>query len=196
MTKDTSLELQKEIAPIVSHAKSLVIKDEKTMLESVELLSQCNINLDRAEAEKETIITPAKAIIKRETARWAPVIDPLKEAVQIIRTEQSRYQTEASRIAKIEQDLVIARIGQGKGKLKVETALKKMEDIKSPEDKVTSTSGSVKFRDHPILKIKKLSDIPFEYFDLNESKVMNALKAGIEVPGAEIEIVKIPVNRR
>ncbi len=194
--KDTSIELQKEIAPIVLKSRSLAIKDEKTMLESVELLSQCNVNLDRAEAEKETIITPAKAIIKRENARWAPIIDPLKESIAVLRQEQSRYQTEQSRIAKIEEDKIISRIAPGKGNLSVETALKKMEDIKAPQEKVITSSGSVKFKDHQILKIISLTEIPFEYFDLNESKVMNALKAGLNVPGVELETVKIPVNRR
>lgn len=194
--KDTSLEIKKEVEPIVAKAQQLVIKDEQTMLESAELLSQCNIAIDKAEAEKETITLPAKAIIKRENARWEPIIAPLKEAVVFLRSEQSRYQTELSRIARLEEEKIVARIAPGRGNLTVTTAIKKMADIEKPIDKVSTLSGSIKFRDHQVLKITDKSIIPTEYFDLNESKVIQALKTGIKVPGTELETVKIPINRR
>lgn len=193
---DKSVTLQKEVAPIVSKAQALVIKDEKTMEQSVELLSRCNIVLDKAKAEKEMITKPAREIIKRENERWAPVIDPAEEVVKIVRLKQSEYQTMLSREAKMREEKIIERVGEGRGKLKVETAIRKMEDIKKPDEKVVASSGSVKFRDHTVLKVVTLSDVPFEYFDLNEKKVIDALKAGIEVPGAVLEVIKIPINRR
>ena len=43
--------------------------------------------------------------------------------------------------------------------------------------------------------IKDLVAIPQEYFDLNESRVLAALKAGVSVPGAELAYEEVLVRR-
>ena len=43
--------------------------------------------------------------------------------------------------------------------------------------------------------IKDLVAIPQEYFDLNESRVLTALKAGVSVPGAELVYEEVLVRR-
>lgn len=194
--KNTNLELQKEISPLVRRASNILVNDSVSLMASVELLSLCNVNLDKAKTEKETITKPARAIIKRENERWAPIIDPLENAIVILRTKQSEYQTHAARVAREQEDKIIARVAPGKGNLSTETAIKKMEDIVRPQTEIKAQAGTVAFRDHKVLKIITLSDIPMEYFDLNESKVLNALKAGINVPGTALETVKIAVNKR
>jgi len=54
----------------------------------------------------------------------------------------------------------------------------------------------VQFREKKTLKVTDITKIPHEYFDLNETRLLEALKAGTFTPGAEIEIVLIPYNLR
>ena len=87
-------------------------------------------------------------------------------------------------------------MGEGKGKLRVETAVKKIENIETPDHQVATEAGLVKFREDKVLKITDETKIPREYLVVDEKKLLEALKGGVIVPGAEIDIKMTPVNFR
>jgi membrane-bound lytic murein transglycosylase MltF len=180
-----------KIAPIVAEAQALKIIDETTLAHSAELLSQHNQNLDWIKKQEETITAPAKLIIKTEQARWESAKDMLKTAVVFLRGEQSRYQTELTK----KEAKIASRTGEGKGHLKIETAVAQISAL-GKQDKVVTESGSVSFIKKPTLKITDASLIPKEYLIPDESKIFTALKAGLTVAGCEIEIISISRNNR
>lgn len=188
--------LEKEITPFVKKAEGLVISDAKGMKSATEILSQMNKYADQVKEKKESVTKPLNAALKAARALFAPLEDKLESGISEIRSAMSSYQTEQKRIAKEEEDKIAARVGEGKGKLKVETAVKKMSEIDKPEDSVSSDSGMVKFKTVKKFKVMDVTILPHEYILADEVKIRKAMLAGIELPGVEYFTEEVPSNFR
>lgn len=186
----------KQVSPIVEQAKSIVIKDLKGMEAATELLSQVNTKLDEIEKEKGEIIDPAKAIIKKEKARWEPWESVLEEAKDILRKGMSAYQTEAKRIADKKQADILARAKPGKGNLSLEKAVEKIENIDTPAATVATESGSLKFRTDKKFEVMDMTMLPLEYHLADEVAIRKAMKEGVELPGVRYYTEEVPINSR
>ncbi len=188
--------IKKELSPIVEKAKGIKIINEKDLLEATEMLSQVNKIKDKITLEKEKVVVPLNEALKAERARWKPAEDVYKEAIEVLREKMSKYQTEVVLLSRKEEAKIANRVGEGKGKLKLETAVKKISELDTVLDEVIADSGSVKFREDKVLKITDESKIPDKYFVLDEKALLADLKAGIEVAGATLEVKMIPLNYR
>lgn len=195
MSKEITI-FQKKISSIISEAKSVSIFSLADMVVATEVLSKLNKFNDKIVAEREKVTKPLMEALKAERARWKPIEDQNNEAIEIVREKMSAYQTAQNKARDEEMDKLGARVGTGKGKLKVETAVRKMDDIKGPEDTVVTGAGVVKFKDIKIVVIDDVGGIPDEFWDLNEGRVRTALMAGNKVPGARLETKSVPVNYR
>lgn len=192
----TDIVLKQDAQSAFADAKSLTIKDTKSMTEGTELLSYLNKKLDAVTTEKEKVTKPLNEALKNERARWKPIETILEEAITSLRKKMSVYQTEQIRKQKEEEARIANRIGEGKGKLKLETAVKKMEEIDRPEAKIETDRGSVRFRTDKILKIVDATKIPRNFLLPDEKLILMHLKNGNAVPGCEIEEVQTPINSR
>lgn len=197
MTKNKEIAvIEKELNPMIAKATKLSIEDAKDMRTSAEMLSQLNLARDKVTERMETITKPAKETIKAAEAIWKPFVMMAKEAIEVIRSKQSAYQTEQVRLAREEEEKIAARQREGRGGLKFETAVRKIEEIERPDEYIVVASGSLKFREMKKLKITDSSVIPDKFWIIDETMVTNALKGGENVPGAELESVQIPVNSK
>lgn len=193
---NTSLSVIDEITPLLMSITIPKIVDEQTLKTSTEVLSQANVYLKRLKDDKDLMVKPLNEALKEIKSRYKPLEDKLDTIVDTIRKDMSQYQTEQIRLQKMEEDKIAARIGSGSGKLKLETAIAKMEALDKPVEKVAADTGSLSFRSTPTLKVTNQKNIPIEFYDLNESRLLNALKAGRIIEGAEIVIVQTPINKR
>lgn len=193
---DISLVLAEEISPIVKKARALEVKDDKSMALAVDMLSTINRVLDRAKEDKEKITKPLNDTLKEVRLRYKPIEEPGTEAVSELRGKISAYQTQKKRDAEAEEAKLAARVGAGKGKLKMETAVAKMADIERPADSVSTDSGMVKFRTVTKFKVTEMRDVPLEFLEINETLVKEAMKNGVKIPGIEYFTEEIPVNSR
>lgn len=185
--------IQQEVGGI---GRIAVIKDKDDMLKATETLSKLNVLMDRLVEEKEKITKPLNEALKEVRGKYKPVETVLESEIERIRNVMSVYQTEQVRLEKVEEAKIANRVGEGKGKIKIETATKKMSEIERVDNVVSSDVGTVKFRTDKILKVVDINLIPDEYFDLNESKLLKALKAGVVVAGAVLEDKLVPINNR
>lgn len=195
MNENTEI-IVKDISPVVLKAKGLSIKDEKDMTEAVELLSVLNKGLDRVVLEKEKVTKPLNEALKQERARWKPFETMCEEAIEIVRKKMTVYQTEKTRLVQEEEAKLAARVGEGKGKLKMETASRMIDEIDAPEKSVAAESGSVRFEKVKMFRIVDLSLLPTEYILPNEVKIRAAMKKGEEIPGVEYYTEERPKNFR
>jgi len=195
-SKDVTVIYEKKISPLAEQAKGIKISSEKEMKVAVETLSKLNQYLDAIEEEKNTVIAPAKAIIKREKERWATLEEMHEEAVATLRKKMSVYQTEKVAIQKAEEDKIEKRIGAGKGNLKLETAVKKIEELDKPEKKISTDAGLVKFETRKKFEVMDVTLLPVEYILPNEVAIRKAMKEGIELDGVRYFTEEVPVNYR
>ena len=187
---------EQEVSPIIQKAQKLSIESQEDVAGAVEVLSRLNKSLDAIEAEKDKVLGPLKEAAKAEKARWKPLEDMFGDAVSRIRGLLSAFQTAQVKAAKEEEEKILARTKEGKGNFTAETAIKKLGEIEAPVEKVAVASGGLSFRESKVLKITYARVIPDEYWIIDEKKLLDALKAGVVVPGAEISVVQVPVNSR
>jgi len=188
--------IQTELSPIVTKAKAIVVKDQKTMEVASQMLSELNKKADMIEEEKQKVLKPLNQARTAELNRWKPVLGILDTATDYLRGTISSWQTAEVKRVREEEQAIANRVGEGKGKLKVETAVKKIEEIDTPDHQVSTEAGLVKFREDKVLKITDEKKIPREYLMIDEKKLLEALKGGVIVAGAELDIRMTPVNFR
>ena len=196
------MELDKEVAvhqkqsnAMVERAETMEIDSPATMEEATEILSQANKALDAAKEKKDEVMRPALDVVAAERKRWKPLEDILGGVVKSIRGKMSAYQTMMIQKKEAEDAKIAARVKSGKGNLKPETAIAKMEE-NTPDKKVETESGTVGFKAKKQLKIVDESKVPREFLIVDEKAVFEALTSGNPVAGCEIEIIQVPINRR
>lgn len=188
--------VEARIAPLVAEARALEIADCDDLERATLLLSKMNTIIDNVEAEKDKVLAPLKQAEKAERARWKPIELMYAAPIERVRKLISDYQTKVTQLAKDEEAKIASRVGDGRGKLSVDTAVRKMGEIDQPTKKVETRFGSITFRTDRELRINDASLIPDSFYVLDEKAVKKALEAGQVVPGAVLEEVQVPINRR
>ena len=188
--------IKKQIIPVIEDALTLKIKSQADLVTATEILSKLNKFVDKVTEEKEKVTRPLNEALKAERARWKPIENQYTEAIETVRKLMTDYQTNLVKQQKEEEMKIAARIGEGKGKLRIETAVKKLDAITKAEKEYATTEGLVQFAEQKVLKITDLSLIPRQYLIVDEKAVLEALKAGQSVPGAELDTIQVPRNYR
>lgn len=188
--------IQKKIYPLIEKEKALVIKSPEDVKTATTLLSGFNKIVDAVVEEKNKVLEPLNKARTAEINRWKPIILLYEPHIDSLRQKLSDYQTLATKEHDTKANAIADRIGEGKGSLKMETAMKKIDSLEKPQEKVATEQGTITFRAIPKLVITSLNDIPREYLIPDEKKILEALKAGQEVKGARIDIIQVPVNNR
>ncbi len=188
--------IEKEVIPLIKEANNLEIYTPKDMTQAVSILSELNKFSDKIEAEKSKITKPLNEALKAERARWKPLETRYDGAISLLRSRISTYQTKATQEARLAQEKIASRIGEGRGHIKLETALEKLNNIETPEEIVSTEQGSITFREVQKLNIIDESKIPREYLLPNEKKILDTLKGDTPVAGCEIILIQTPYNSR
>lgn len=177
--------------------KDFKIKSERDLGQSVVLLTRANNKLAEMEAERKKITAPMREALAEVMSRYKPMTDELNLAVEIIRKEQSRYQTALIQQRLKEEEKITKKIGKS---LTLETAVAKMEQLEEVKNKVTTDIGSLSFSSketYEVMDIVMLMEKTGPEFVMpNDEKIKLAMKEGIKLPGVEYKIIQIPVNFR
>ena len=187
----------KDLAPLKSQISKLEkLANEVQITTQEENESALNLKSKLKEIGKE-ITTRKEAITK-------PLNEALKSARDLFRPLEEQYETAENLVGrklidykqKIEAEnrekeaKIAARVE--KGTMKVETAEKKLEEIKTPEKTVHTDHGAVQFRKIKKVRITDENLIPRKYFVPDNVLIRKDALAGIEIPGViviEEEIV-------
>lgn len=188
--------LEKEIIPFIKKSESLKIKTPDDMAVAAETLSNINKYADAVKKKQESLTKPLNEALKNIRAMFAPLKDSLDDAILKIRGAMTTYQTESKRIADNEAAKIAARVGEGKGKISVDTAVKKMSEIDKPKNTVTVENGQIKFKTVQKFEIIDVSLLPKEYILPDEVKIRAVMKIGTQLPGVRYFSEEIPVNSR
>jgi hypothetical protein len=186
----------KEVATLVIKAQELAITDPKGMEEATVFLSNLNKANDKITKEKEKVTKPLNAALKAERERWKPIETKLSDAIALVRRAMTTYQTKAVAEQRAQEDKIVNRVGEGKGKFTTETAVRKIEEIAVPEETVATEQGSVQFRSVQKFEIMDFTLLTDEYKLADETKIREAMKRGTVVPGVRYYEEQVPYNTR
>ena len=186
--------IDKRINPMQSAAEELVIKDEADEIAANELLSNINKVGDALEADKQKIYAPAWAAVVAIREKYKPREDIIKNAVALVRRKMTEYRTEAKRIADEKAAKIAERVA--KGQLKVDTGVRKMDEINAPVGAVNSTAGSTRFKTVQCFEVETKEKLPMEYLMADEVAIRKAMDKGIKLPGVRYFTEERPSNFR
>lgn len=190
MTNKEITVLERQVSPVVSQASQLSITSTELLTSASELREKIKEVQNQVANDKELLYRPIKDALDEVNSRYAPFEKPLAEALKIVNSKMSAYQTALVAKQRADEAKIAARIGEGKGKLKIETALNQIDALLKP-----ATLEMTGFTQKPTLVITDESLIPREFMTPNEPAILLALKEGKVVPGAEIVIIHIPRSK-
>lgn len=198
MTKKEIATIEKQMQPatIETLADALIVTDEKSEQAGAELLSKFNLAADWVQNDKAKEYDPAWATVVAIRARWKPQEDALQKGIKTVRAKLNAYRTAAKAAADAAAAKIADRVGEGKGKLKIDTAARQIEDIEKPAAVVNTGMGSVKYRTMPKFKVVSLKDLPLEYHLADEVRIRKMMVAGMKLPGVEYWDEEVPQNYR
>lgn len=179
---------------IITRAESITILTVDTMPEAVELLSSLNRIKDEITTQKEIITRPLLDKLAEERAKWKTKELKLEAVIGKIRTALTQYQTDLVTTQRLEQELIAKKLSEGK--IKPQTAIKRMNDVEDVSNTVESATGKISFKTVTTFTVKDWSNIPHEFLILNETLVRAKLKDGMKVAGLEYKEEQVPINFR
>ena len=195
MTTKQLTTIEKELPLIAEQALVFTIAHDVDMKKAVTLLSQLNKYNDRITEEKEKVTKPLNEALKAERARWKPMELQNQTAIDAIRLEMTRYQTELTNQRKADEQRIANAVASGKIK-KIETAVKHIDALDIIEKNHSTEAGDVQFREKKQLLITNVDEIPREYMLPDEIALLRDLKAGKQIDGVTLETVQVVVNFR
>jgi hypothetical protein len=187
---------QKKVSALASQVESLEIVDATSMQSGVVILSNMNKYMDSVKEQKEKLTKPINESLKNIRAMFKPLETTYETAIEALRGKMTKFQTESVAKARIEEQKIADRVGSGTGHLKIETAIKQIEKVETPEKEISTTSGLVQFVETKKFEVTNLAAVPVDYILPNEVAIRNAMKLGKEIPGVRYYTEMVPRNFR
>ena len=179
---------------IITRAESLTILTVETITEAVDLLSSLNRIKDEITTEKEKVTRPLLDALAEERAKWKPKEVKLDSLITKIPQAMTQYQTDLVSAQRLEQELIAKKLQNGK--IKPQTAIKRMNDVEGVSNTIEATTGKISFKTVTKFKLVDHKALSPEYILLNEEKVREMLKNGQKLAGIEYWDEQVPVNYR
>lgn len=187
--------LRKEIVPFIKSAeKIVVIKNDKGLAEASEVRAQLKAYEKQVVAKKEEITKPLNQALKVARGWFSPLENQIDAVLGNINTAMIAYQTEKKAKADAEAKKIADRVGEGKGKLTLETASRKMGEIDVAEKVVETESGGTQFITVKKFEVMDVTLLPKEYIIADEVKIRAAMKGGVELDGVRYYTEEVPRN--
>lgn len=188
--------IDKQVSPVISQISALEIAGPKDMEVASDIRTKLKKIASSVKADKEKITKPLNETLKEVRGRYSPIEDKIDEALTMLDKKMSIYQTEAKRIADAEAAKIAARVGDGKGKLQPETAVRKLGEIDAPAQVIDSEHGSTGFITVKKFEVINLNKLPIEYHLANETMIRQAMREGVELAGVRYWEEQAPRNSR
>ena len=179
---------------ILDQAQSIKVIDPISLTQASAIYSKLKEYFKKTKAEEDSLTERPLGEIAKIRAIFKPKRDRADALIKYVYAEISAYQTAEALRVKQEEAKIAARIGEGKGHLKIETAVAKFDAIEKPVESVATGAGTIKFRTDKVLRITDKSLIPLEYMEPNENAIKRSILAGASVPGCVLEEVQTVVN--
>jgi hypothetical protein len=143
------------------------------------------------ESEKDKFVAPAKAIIAEAREKYDPYIKKCQNAEEVLKLRAKKYMIAADEKRRASEAKIAAQVESGK--IKPETAIKKMETLPEAQKTVRTDQGSaLRMSKRKVARITDAALVPDRYWVIDEvlvRKVALALdKFGQEmIPGVIVE---------
>ncbi|MFA5050995.1 MAG: hypothetical protein WC499_02670 [Patescibacteria group bacterium] len=173
-----------QVTKALSAVNELVIKTPEDYTKADEIRSKIKAVGKMIDTKKKEITKPLNDSLKKIRELFAPIETTYESVEKIINNKMVVYRDEQDKIAEAKKLKIASQVESGH--IKATTAIKKMESI--VDTKTTLKEAGVKSTTRKLPRVRILNEklIPREYLVVNEKFVLEALKAGKAVDGAEL----------
>ncbi len=192
--------LNKNAKAAIEYANNLVVDSDEASAKADSAIRRIKEQREVGDNTRKFFTDPLNDQVKKINSMFMPVVKALDEATKIISGKMGAYQMKLQADADAKKAKVEADLAAGKIK-NVETAVKKIENVKEPVKTVRTETGTTTFRDVPKVVIVDASKLPPEFLmpDLKKIEVValaNHKTNLAQIPGVEVKIEKVPTFRR
>lgn len=181
--------VRQEASEAAQQAERVIIKDDLGLTNATDILSRIKSIAKAAKARKEEITKPLNEALSSARSLFKPIETSCEQAEGVIKGKILAYQNEQER--KIEAAKVKVAERVERGTMLPETAVAKIETIGEASTAHQGNVGAIAQRVIKKYRVVDASLLPREYLAPDMAKITEALKAGVEVPGAEVYEEKI-----
>jgi len=139
--------------------------------------------LDLYIARKEEITKPLNAALKSVRDLFKPIETAGDNALRTIKQKMLAYTAEQTRKAEEAKIKLAERVERGT--MKVETAVRKIEEIKAPEKTVATDEAKAVTKTVIKYRVTDKTKIPLEFMEPDMVAIKASFKKGVSVPGCE-----------
>lgn len=182
--------VKRQVTTISNQAGDLYIDSTESLSQATDILSKIKTASKDVKNRKEEITKPLNEALKSARSLFKPLEDDLSVAEKTIKTKMLDYSNEVERKAAEQAAKLEKRVE--KGTMRVDTAMRKMDDIETVGSSVQGENGSIQFRTVRNIKIVDPTKIPLKYL-MNE-KVLAAISASVRTDvlnGTKVDGVEI-----
>lgn len=182
--------VKRQVTTISNQAGDLFIDSNESLAQATDILSKIKTASKDVKNRKEEITKPLNDALKSARSLFKPIEDDLATAERTIKGKMLDYSNEVERKAAEQAAKLEKRVE--KGTMRVDTAMRKMDDIETVGSSVQGESGSIQFRTVRNIKIVDPTKIPLKYM-MNE-KVLAAISAAVRTDvlnGTKVDGVEI-----
>jgi len=175
--------LKSKLSRVEKQANEITIASQEENVQAMEIKVSLSKIGKEIKERKEAITKPLNEALKSARELFKPIEEQFENAENIVGKKLITYKQKVEAEAREAESKIAARVE--KGTLKMETAERKLDEIKTPEKTVQTDHGRVQFRKIQKMRIINANLIPDKYWEINETLLRKDVLAGIVVPGAE-----------
>lgn len=188
----------KEVSIFEKTANELTISSAADVEAAVDTLGSIKKMQKHLKAQETDAKKPYAELVKGIIAAFKKPLTDLGNAEDTIKGKISKFRTEEARKAEQKKAKIEARVGEGKGKLKVQTAINQISDVEQNKSAAHVDTGNSKMTVRMIKKLRVTDEalIPREFLVVDTTKVRQSAfkifdlkKEGVAVemiPGIEV----------
>ena len=181
---EQSLTIVKNELATISELETLKITGKPTLDLSVEGLKIIGKVSKIIKAEKDSWITPLKEQIERHKERYLPFEQKVAEIEKHIKSEQTDFLAKLRKQEQEEQARIDAEIAE---KMKQgEDVSKDIEKAGNKLEKIEAKTDLIKTFTYTGARITDKSKLPLQFLEPDMTAILEALKTGVKVEGAEL----------
>lgn len=187
-----------EVSIFEKSANALKITGPADMEQATELLGSIKKMQKHLKTQETDAKKPYADLVKGIIAAFKPVNHQLSAAEDIIKDKVIKFRRAEAIKAEEQKAKLEARVGEGKGKLKVQTAINKIADVDANKSAAHTNTGTSSMTVRMVKKLNIIdeSQIPREFLVVDTAKVRasafkihDLIKEGVtvaQIPGVEV----------
>lgn len=173
-----------QVSKLENQVIELTIASPQEQSRATELLAKLKETDKAVKSRKEEITKPLNAALKSARELFAPLEDKLEAVKSALGRKVIDYKQKVEAEARKKEAEIAAKVEAGK--MKIETAEKKIEKIERVENTVHTDHGRVQFRKIKKVRVTSEALVPDQYWVIDMVAVRKDALAGIKIEGCEV----------